>query len=87
MALASHRHEPAVHPPHPPDADASDAVLTFDPLHDAVRNARLIHAHTDCPLWTLPSSTERLRVQGVIATLRRVLVMVSSMRGSVEGVR
>jgi hypothetical protein len=30
---------------------------------------------------------DRLRVQRVIAALRRVLVMVSSIRGFVEGVR
>ena len=41
-------------------------------------------------LWGLPAEimcAERLRIQVVIATLRRVLVMVTSIRGFVEGVR
>ena len=39
------------------------------------------------PCRRTPTHAERLRVQGFIATLRRVLVMVSSSRVFVEGVR
>ena len=41
----------------------------------------------EVPLVQNITRTERLRSQGFIATRRRVLVMVSSSQGFVEGVR
>ena len=50
-------------------------------------HGRTLRRRSSTTLCRLNGRAYRLRSQGVIATLRRVLVMVSSSRGFVEGVR
>jgi hypothetical protein len=52
--------------------------------HDAHTNDS---EHRERPIPVVRASAYRLRVQVVIATLRRVLVMVISIRGFVEASR